>query len=61
LLDNPGKAPARIIRSPDGYVMHASAGPGEPRINDRPVPEGGKLLEKGDIIEIAGTKFQFFK
>jgi pSer/pThr/pTyr-binding forkhead associated (FHA) protein len=58
LLDNPGKNPARIYRAPDGYVLSAQIGPGEPRINDKPVPPGGQILENGDIIEIAGTKFQ---
>lgn len=61
LLDNPGKNPARIYRGPDGYVLHAQLGPGEPRINDKPVPHGGQILENGDIIEVAGTKFQFVK
>ena len=59
VLDNPGKNPARIYRGDDGYVLHAQLGPGEPRINDRPVPNGGQILENGDIIEVAGTKFQF--
>jgi len=61
LLDNPGKHPAQIYRGPDGYVLHAQLGPGEPRINDRPVPNGGQILENGDIVEVAGTKFQFVK
>ena len=61
ILDNPGKNPARIYRGPDGYVLHAQMGPGEPRINDKPVPNGGQILENGDIIEVAGTKFQFMK
>jgi hypothetical protein len=59
VLENPGKHPARIYREQDGYVMHAQLGPGEPRINGRPVPHGGQILENGDLIEIAGTKFQF--
>jgi len=59
VLDNPGKSPARIYREQDGYVMHAQLGPGEPRINDKPVPHGGQILENGDVIEVAGTKYQF--
>lgn len=58
LLDNPGKSPARIYRGPDGYVLHAQVGPGEPRLNDKPVQPGGQVLESGDIIEVAGTRFQ---
>lgn len=61
LLDNPGKSPARVYRGPDGYVLHAQIGPGEPRLNDKPVPPGGQLLTSGDIIEIAETKYQFLK
>jgi hypothetical protein len=60
VLDNPGKSPARIYRGEDGYVLHAQLGPGEPRINNKPVPHGGQILENGDIIEIAGTKYQVF-
>jgi hypothetical protein len=59
-LDNPGKNPARISRIPEGYVLEAAIGLGEPRLNDKPVPPGGQLLHKGDIVEIAGTKYQFF-
>ena len=58
LLDNPGKNPARIYRTVNGYVLNAHTGPGEPRLNDRPVQAGGQLLESGDIIEVAGTKYQ---
>ena len=58
LLENPGKNPARIYRGPEGYVLHAQSGPGEPRLNDRPVQPGGQMLESGDVIEVAGTKFE---
>ena len=61
VLENPGKGPARIERTSEGYVIQAAVGPGEPRINDRPVPPSGQLLEVGDIIEAGGTKFQFSK
>jgi hypothetical protein len=60
VLDNPGRSPARISRSKHGYVLEALMGPGEPKVNDKPVPPGGQLLEKDDIIEVAGTKYQFF-
>jgi len=60
VLDNPGKNPARILRTSEGYVVHAQVGPGEPRVNGKPVPPGGQRLEKGDILEIAGSKLQFF-
>ena len=60
-LDNSGKNPARISRTADGYVLEASIGPGEPRVNGKPVPPGGQLLDDGDFIELAGTKFRFSK
>jgi pSer/pThr/pTyr-binding forkhead associated (FHA) protein len=58
-LENPGKNPARIHRTSEGYLLEAAAGPGEPTLNGRPVPHGGQLLEKGDVIEVAGVKLQF--
>lgn len=60
-LDNPGGRPWRILRTSEGYVVHAAAGPSEPRINSKPVPPGGQLLESGDTIDVAGTTFRFFK
>lgn len=61
VMENPGKNPARILRTTEGYVIHAQVGPGEPRLNDRPVPPGGQLLDNGDIIEVAGTKYRLHK
>ena len=60
VLDNPGKNPARISRTSGGYMLEASLGAGEPRLNDKPIPPGGQLLKKDDIIEVAGTKYQFY-
>lgn len=60
LMENPGKSPARITRVANGYLVESNVGPGEPRVNDKPIPPGGHLLEKGDILEVAGTKYQFF-
>ena len=58
LIDNPGKSPARIYRTAYGYMLNAQVGPGEPRLNDKPVPPSGQLLENGDIIYIAATRYQ---
>lgn len=60
-LENPGKNPASINRTSEGYVLQAKVGPGEPRVNNKPIPEGGHLLENGDIIDVGGTKLQFVK
>jgi hypothetical protein len=59
VLDNPGKNPARITRTADGYVVEALMGPGEPTLNGKPVPPGGQILENGDIVEVAGIKYAF--
>ena len=61
VIDNPGKSPARISRTAHGYVLTASAGEGEPRLNEKPVPPGGQLLKNGDIIEVAGTKYKIYR
>lgn len=58
VLDNPGKNPALIYRTAYGYMLTAKVGPGEPRLNDKPVPLSGQLLENGDIIYIAATRYQ---
>ncbi len=59
-IDNPGKNPAKITRTPDGYLLEAEVGPGQPRLNDKPIPPGGELLNRGDILDVAGTKYRFF-
>jgi hypothetical protein len=61
VLENPGKGPARISRSKHGYVLEAAVGPGEPRLNGRPVPAGGLLLDTGDEIEAGGMTYRFSK
>lgn len=58
-LDNPGKSAVRVCRIREGYVFEASIGPGEPRVNDKPVPPGGQMLESGDLVEVAGTTYKF--
>ncbi len=58
-LGKTGKRAGTITRGRDGYTL----APGEdetPKLNGRPVaPEGG-LLKNGDIIEVAGTRLQFY-
>ncbi|HEY8555562.1 MAG TPA: FHA domain-containing protein [Burkholderiales bacterium] len=61
VFENPEGRPWRIIRTPESYVVHGSAGPNEPRVNDKPLPPGGHLLENGDLIRVAGTTYRFFK
>lgn len=61
VIDNPGKSPARIYRTADGYVLSAQVGPGEPRLNGKPVLPGGQLLTNGDLVEVAGTTYSFLK
>ena len=61
-LGKAGKVSGTITRTPDGYRIAGTAGnePG-PKLNGRDVPPGnGAVLKNGDIIEVAGTRLQFY-
>ncbi len=61
-LGKAGKVSGTITRIPDGYRIAGTAGnePG-PKLNGRDVPPGnGAVLKNGDIIEVAGTRLQFY-
>ena len=49
-----------IMRLPDGYALRAAGDHDIPRVNGRAVPEQGVKLRNGDIIEVAGTRLQFY-
>jgi pSer/pThr/pTyr-binding forkhead associated (FHA) protein len=54
-----GKRAGTITRNAGGYLL--AAGDDEaPKLNGRPVPPQGALLKNGDIIEVAGTRLQFY-
>lgn len=61
-LGKAGKVSGTITRIPDGYRIAGTAGsePG-PKLNGRDVPPGnGAILKNGDIIEVSGTRLQFY-
>lgn len=58
-LGKTGKRAGTITRNAEGYLL--AAGDDEtPKLNGRPVPPQGALLKNGDIIEVAGTRLQFY-
>lgn len=58
-LGKTGRHAGIITRTDDGYML--TAGEGErPMLNGRPVPPAGAKLKNGDIIDVAGTRLQFY-
>lgn len=58
-LGKTGKRAGTITRTAEGYLL--AAGDDEvPKLNGRPVLPQGALLKNGDIIEVAGTRLQFY-
>jgi pSer/pThr/pTyr-binding forkhead associated (FHA) protein len=59
-LGKTGRPAGVIMRTIDGYALRAAGGDGTPKVNGRSVPEGGVKLRNGDIIEVVGTRLQFY-
>jgi len=62
-LGKAGKVSGAITRTHDGYQITGSPSgtEGGPKLNGRDVPPGnGAMLKNGDIIEVAGTRLQFY-
>ena len=59
-LGKTGRPAGVITRLPDGYSLRAAGDQDIPRVNGRAVPEAGVKLRNGDIIEVAGTRLQFY-
>lgn len=55
-----GKTAFTISRTEDGYVLNYVGGMAKPRVNDRKTTKEAVILKESDIIEIGGTKLQFF-
>jgi len=58
-LGRTGKRAGSITQTIDGYVL-ASGEDEAPKLNGRPVPAAGIKLKNGDVIEVAGTRLQFY-
>lgn len=62
-ITNLGKTgrPAGIIsRTSDGYLLRPADEGDKPKLNGRTVEMDGSRLRNGDIIEVAGTRLQFY-
>lgn len=59
----PGVQVAVIARRGDSFVLTPMAGVGHPgdapRVNDEPVTTSSRLLQAGDVIEVAGSRLRF--
>lgn len=58
-LGNAGKRAGAITQTTEGFTL----APGEdevPKLNGRPISAQGSLLKNGDVIEVAGTRLQFY-
>jgi pSer/pThr/pTyr-binding forkhead associated (FHA) protein len=60
-LGKTGKLAGTITRVADGYIIApATEGEEAPKLNGREVTTPGTKLKNGDIIEVAGTRLQFY-
>jgi len=58
-LGRTGKRAGTIAQIGDGYLLT----PGDdekPMLNGKPIPKEGSRLKNGDLIEVAGTRLQFY-
>lgn len=60
-LGKTGKVSASIVKSPGGYKLSSGDIGEAPRLNGRQMSPGSEnALKNGDIIEVAGTRLQFY-
>jgi len=60
-LGKTGKRAGTITRTAGGFMLEAvSEGEDPPKLNGKSLPSGGSLLKNGDIIEVSGTRLQFY-
>jgi hypothetical protein len=59
-LGRPGFQVAAIIRSEGGFRVKPVEGISPPTLNGQPIPPDGAELKPGDVIEIVGTRVEFF-
>ncbi|OGI41677.1 MAG: hypothetical protein A2150_03005 [Candidatus Muproteobacteria bacterium RBG_16_64_11] len=60
-LGKAGKRAGVINRNPDGsYVLQDGGAEVKPKLNGAAIEAGGKELRNGDIIEISGSRMQFY-
>ncbi|GAB4506953.1 MAG: hypothetical protein Tsb0026_00210 [Sulfuricaulis sp.] len=58
-LGSAGKRAGAITQMSDGFILAPGADE-TPKLNGRPIPSEGSKLKNGDVIEVAGTRLQFY-
>lgn len=58
-LGSAGKRAGAITQTGDGFML-APGTDETPKLNGRPIPHEGSKLKNGDVIEVAGTRLQFY-
>lgn len=58
-LGSGGKRAGAIMQTPDGFML-APGVDETPKLNGRPITPAGTKLKNGDVIEVAGTRLQFY-
>ena len=58
-LGSAGKRAGAITQTAESFVLTPGADE-TPKLNGRPIPSEGSKLKNGDLIEVAGTRLQFY-
>ncbi|BAV33630.1 signal peptide protein [Sulfuricaulis limicola] len=58
-LGSAGKRAGAIMQITEGFMLAPGADE-TPKLNGRPIPHEGSKLKNGDVIEVAGTRLQFY-
>jgi pSer/pThr/pTyr-binding forkhead associated (FHA) protein len=58
-LGSAGKRAGAITQTTDGFMLAPGADE-TPKLNGRTIPHEGSKLKNGDVIEVAGTRLQFY-
>ena len=60
-LGKTGKRAGTITKTAQGFTLEAlNEGEEPPKLNGKPLPAGGSPIKNGDIIEVSGTRLQFY-
>ncbi len=60
-LGRTGKRAGTITRTAQGFMLEAvNEGEDPPKLNGKSLPPGGTQIKNGDIIEVSGTRLQFY-
>jgi len=59
-LGKTGKRAGTITQTADGYMLVGDPDSDKPKLNGRAIADEGTKLRNGDIIEVAGTRLQFY-